>query len=95
MNEVNTLSNLQHPNLCKLLGFYARDGCESEPRMLVYERLINGSLDCLLFGKSDGPSIDWNARMKIAICVAQGLTFLHEEGPLQVIIINILFECSV
>nr|WIL59855.1 nodulation protein [Melilotus officinalis] len=83
MNEVNTLANLQHPNLCKLLGFYASNGSESEPRMLVYERLCNGSLDRLLFGRSDGPSIDWNARMKIAICAAQGLTFLHEEGPLQ------------
>ncbi|GAU30822.1 hypothetical protein TSUD_267420 [Trifolium subterraneum] len=81
MNEVNTLANLQHPNLCKLLGFYASDS--SEPRMLVYERLSNGSLDRLLFGRSDGPSIDWNTRIKIAICAAQALTFLHEEGPLQ------------
>ncbi|XP_027335483.1 probable serine/threonine-protein kinase PBL18 [Abrus precatorius] len=81
INEVNTLASLQHANLCKLLGFHARDG--SEPRMLVYERLYHGSLDRLLFGRSDGPSIDWNTRMKIAICAAQGLTFLHEEGPFQ------------
>ena len=53
--------------------------------MLVYERLYHGSLDRLLYGRSDGPSIDWNTRMKIAICAAQGLTFLHEEGPFQVI----------
>jgi serine/threonine protein kinase len=91
MNEVNTLANLQHPNLCKLLGFYASDS--SEPRMLVYERLSNGSLDRLLFGKSAGPSIDWNTRIKIAICAAQALTFLHEEGPLQVI--NNIFVCGV
>ncbi|KAG5042184.1 hypothetical protein JHK87_006099 [Glycine soja] len=81
INDVNTLSSLQHPNLCKLLGFHARDG--SEPRMLVYERLCHGSLDRQLFGRSDSPSIDWNSRMKIAICAAQGLTFLHEEGPFQ------------
>ncbi|KAK7287095.1 hypothetical protein RIF29_00130 [Crotalaria pallida] len=79
MNEVNTLASLQHPNLCKLLGFHARD----EQRMLVYERLYHGSLDRLLYGRSDGPSIDWNTRMKIAMCAAQGLTFLHEEGPFQ------------
>ncbi|KAG6596308.1 Serine/threonine-protein kinase PCRK1, partial [Cucurbita argyrosperma subsp. sororia] len=81
VNEVNTLASLQHPNLCKLLGFHARDG--SEQRLLVYERLFHGSLDRLLYSRSDGPLIDWNSRMKIALCAAQGLTFLHEEGPFQ------------
>jgi serine/threonine protein kinase len=82
INEVNTLASLQHPNLCKLLGYNARDG--SDQRMLVYERLYHGSLDRLLYGRSDGPPIDWNTRMKIALCAAQGLAFLHEEGPFQV-----------
>ncbi|GAV67294.1 Pkinase_Tyr domain-containing protein [Cephalotus follicularis] len=81
VNEVNTLASLQHPNLCKLLGYHARDG--SEQRMLVYERLFHGSLDRLLYGRSDGPPLDWNTRMKIALCAGQGLTYLHEEGPFQ------------
>lgn len=82
VSEVNTLASLQHPYLCKLIGFHAREG--SDKRMLVYGRLFHGSLDRLLYGRSDGPPIDWNARMKIALCAAQGLTFLHEEGPFQV-----------
>ncbi|KAJ4979527.1 hypothetical protein NE237_010307 [Protea cynaroides] len=81
LHEVNTLASLQHPQLCKLIGFHARDG--SEQRMLVYERLFHGSLDKLLYGRFDGPTIDWNARMKVALCAAQGLAFLHEEGPFQ------------
>ncbi|KAJ6844478.1 putative serine/threonine-protein kinase PBL1 [Iris pallida] len=81
VNEVNTIASLQHPQLCKLLGFHAREG--SDQRMLVYERLFHGSLDRLLFGRSDGPSIDWSARVKVALCAAQGLAFLHEEGPFQ------------
>ncbi|XP_010922742.1 probable serine/threonine-protein kinase PBL1 [Elaeis guineensis] len=81
LNEVNTLATLQHPQLCKLLGFHAREG--SDERMLVYERLYYGSLDRLLYGRSDGPSIDWSTRMKVALCAAQGLAFLHEEGPFQ------------
>ncbi|KAK4748181.1 hypothetical protein SAY87_014767 [Trapa incisa] len=81
INDVYTLASLQHPNLCKLLGFHAREG--SEQRALVYERLHHGSLDRLLYGRSDGPPIDWNTRIKIALCAAQGLTFLHEEGPFQ------------
>ncbi|KAJ0244288.1 hypothetical protein HA466_0189480 [Hirschfeldia incana] len=80
-NEVNTLASLQHQNLCKLLGYHAREG--SDTRMLVYERLSLGSLDRLLHGRSNGPPLDWNTRMKIALCAAQGLTFLHEEGPFQ------------
>ncbi|KAJ8753918.1 hypothetical protein K2173_000172 [Erythroxylum novogranatense] len=80
-SEANTLASMRHPNLCKLLGYYARD--RSELRMLVYERLYHGSLDRLLYGRSDGPPIDWNTRMKIALGAAQGLTFLHEEGPFQ------------
>ncbi|KAL6953986.1 hypothetical protein U1Q18_010272 [Sarracenia purpurea var. burkii] len=52
VNEVNTLASLQHPNLCKLIGFHAREG--SEQRIL-----------------------------KVALCAAQGLTFLHEEGLFQ------------
>ncbi|PRQ42702.1 putative protein kinase RLK-Pelle-RLCK-II family [Rosa chinensis] len=81
VNEVNTVASLQHPNLCKLLGFHAREG--SEQKMLVYERLFHGSLDRFLYGRSDKPPIDWNTRTKIALCAAQGLTFLHEEGPFQ------------
>ncbi|KAK1270604.1 putative receptor-like protein kinase [Acorus gramineus] len=81
INEVNTIASLQHPQLCKLLGFHARDG--SPQRMLVYERLYHGSLDRLLYGRADGPPIDWGTRMKVALCAAQGLAFLHEEGPFQ------------
>ncbi|XP_022966270.1 probable serine/threonine-protein kinase PBL1 [Cucurbita maxima] len=81
VSEVNTLASLQHPNICKLLGFHTHEG--SGQRMLVYERLFHGSLDRLLYGRSDGPPIDWITRMKIALCAAQGLTFLHEEGPFQ------------
>ncbi|KAJ6804886.1 putative serine/threonine-protein kinase PBL1 [Iris pallida] len=81
VNEVNTIASLQHPQLCKLLGFHAREG--SDQRMLVYERLFHGSLDKLLYGRSDGPLIDWSARVKVALCAVQGLAFLHEEGPFQ------------
>ncbi|XP_008788535.2 probable serine/threonine-protein kinase PBL1 [Phoenix dactylifera] len=81
LNEMNTLATLQHPQLCKLLGFHVREG--SDERMLVYERLYYGSLDRMLYGRSDGPCIDWSTRMKVALCAAQGLAFLHEEGPFQ------------
>ncbi|XP_068643410.1 probable serine/threonine-protein kinase PBL1 [Aristolochia californica] len=81
VNDINALASLQHPQLCKLIGYHAREG--SDQRMLVYDRLFNGSLDQLLYGRSDGLPIDWYARTKLALCAAQGLAFLHEEGPFQ------------
>ncbi|PKU78075.1 probable serine/threonine-protein kinase PBL1 [Dendrobium catenatum] len=81
INAVNTIASLQHPQLCKLLGFHAREG--SDQRILVYERLYHGSLDRLLYARSDGPAIDWSARIKLALSAARGLAFLHEEGPFQ------------
>ncbi|XP_074302935.1 putative serine/threonine-protein kinase PBL18 isoform X2 [Silene latifolia] len=81
VNEAKSLASLQHPKLCKLLGYHAREG--SEQRFLIYERLHHGSLDRLLYGRSSGPPIDWSRRVKVALCAAQALTFLHEEGPFQ------------
>lgn len=81
VNDINKIALLQHSNLTKLIGFHARENvCE---RMLVYERLPKGSLDRLLYGRADGPPIDWSTRMKIALGAAQGLAYLHEEGPFQ------------
>ncbi|CAL9754414.1 unnamed protein product [Musa acuminata subsp. burmannicoides] len=81
LNEVNVLASLQHPYLCKLLGFHAQEG--SDERMLIYERLYHGSINRLLHGGLDGRSMDWPTRMKVALCAAKGLAFLHEEGPFQ------------
>ena len=92
MNDANTLASLQHPNLCKLLGYHAREG--SDQRILVYERLHHGCLDRLLFGRS-GPPIDWNTRVKVALCAAQGLTFLHEQGPFQVLATLHFWQCLI
>lgn len=81
VNDINKIALLQHSNLTKLMGFHARENaCE---RMLVYEKLPKGSLDRLLYGPADGPPIDWSTRMRIALGAAQGLAYLHEEGPFQ------------
>uniref|UniRef100_A0A0D6R6V2 Protein kinase domain-containing protein n=1 Tax=Araucaria cunninghamii TaxID=56994 RepID=A0A0D6R6V2_ARACU len=84
LTEVNTMASLHHPHLCKLMGFHAR---ETGDRMLVYERLPRGSLDRLLYmnyyGIGLSQPIMWCTRMKIALGAAQGLAYLHEEGPFQ------------
>ncbi|XXG46269.1 hypothetical protein AAC387_Pa02g1154 [Persea americana] len=76
--EVAAIGQTHHKNLARLLGF-----CNEGPhRLLVYEFMSSGSLAGFLFG-SMRP--DWNQRMQIALGVARGLVYLHEECSKQVI----------
>ncbi|KDO72905.1 hypothetical protein CISIN_1g018785mg [Citrus sinensis] len=70
--EVIYLGQLRHENLVKLIGYCS----ESDNRLLVYEFMPKGSLENHLFRKGVQP-ISWPTRVKIAIDVARGLSFLH------------------
>ncbi|XP_039776495.1 G-type lectin S-receptor-like serine/threonine-protein kinase At2g19130 [Panicum virgatum] len=73
--EVSSIGLIQHINLVKLIGFC----CESDKRLLVYEHMLNGSLEAHLFNNSsDGIVLDWSTRCQIATGVARGLSYLHE-----------------
>ncbi|KAJ4959299.1 hypothetical protein NE237_026410 [Protea cynaroides] len=77
--EVIFLGQLKHPNLVKLIGYC----CEDEHRLLVYEYMVRGSLESLLFrNRYTASCLPWATRMKIALGAAEGLLFLHEaEKP--------------
>lgn len=81
--DVSAIARLHGPHLCKLVGFCAEEG--SPERILVYEKLHKGSLDNLLFGASDFPTLDWPSRVKIAYGAAHGLTNLHDKCSEQVL----------
>ncbi|NP_001354705.1 G-type lectin S-receptor-like serine/threonine-protein kinase At2g19130 [Zea mays] len=80
--EVSSIGLIQHINLVKLVGFC----CESDKRLLVYEHMVNGSLDVHLFNSNGGGGggkdgvvvLDWSTRYQIAVGVARGLAYLHE-----------------
>ncbi|KAA8544493.1 hypothetical protein F0562_022467 [Nyssa sinensis] len=72
ITELNYLGQLHHENLVKLIGYCS----ESEQRLLVYEFMPKGSLENHLFRKGVEP-IPWVTRMRIAVDVARGLSFLH------------------
>ncbi|KAG4950369.1 hypothetical protein AAZX31_15G234600 [Glycine max] len=78
-NELNAIGLTHHKNLVRILGF-----CETEEkRLLVYEYMSNGTLASLLFNILEKPS--WELRLQIAIGVARGLLYLHEECSTQII----------
>ncbi|XP_037421048.1 G-type lectin S-receptor-like serine/threonine-protein kinase At2g19130 [Triticum dicoccoides] len=74
--EVSSIGLIQHINLVKLIGFC----CEGDHRLLVYEYMLNGSLDGHLFKTSNGnvAVLNWNIRYQIALGVARGLSYLHQ-----------------
>ncbi|KAK3445984.1 hypothetical protein EUGRSUZ_A01752 [Eucalyptus grandis] len=73
--EVRTIGNIQHVNLVWLRGFCS----EGDKRLLVYDFMPNGSLDYHLFHKKDSKTLDWKMRYQIALGIARGLAYLHEE----------------
>uniref|UniRef100_A0A0D9Y5C8 non-specific serine/threonine protein kinase n=1 Tax=Oryza glumipatula TaxID=40148 RepID=A0A0D9Y5C8_9ORYZ len=73
-SEVQTIGMIQHINLVRLLGFCA----EGSKRLLVYEYLVNGSLNSHLFSNYS-VKLTWNLRYCIAHGIAKGLAYLHEE----------------
>ncbi|PWZ26050.1 Leucine-rich repeat receptor-like protein kinase TDR [Zea mays] len=76
--EVEVLGHLRHRNIVRLLG-WCTDG---EATLLLYEYMPNGSLDELLHGavcRGKQAGLDWDARHRIAVGVAQGMSYLHHD----------------
>ncbi|KAI8545729.1 hypothetical protein RHMOL_Rhmol07G0061000 [Rhododendron molle] len=76
--EAIAIAKTHHKNLVRLLGF-----CDEGPhRLLVYEYMSNGTLASFVFGISKP---DWNNRIQMAVGIARGLMYLHEECSTQII----------
>uniref|UniRef100_A0A9I9CEU1 Receptor-like serine/threonine-protein kinase n=1 Tax=Cucumis melo TaxID=3656 RepID=A0A9I9CEU1_CUCME len=80
-NEVLLISQLQHRNLVKLLGFCIHQ----EETLLVYEYMQNKSLDYFLFDNQRRSLLNWQKRLDIIIGIARGLLYLHRDSRLRII----------
>uniref|UniRef100_A0A0E0RBW3 Protein kinase domain-containing protein n=1 Tax=Oryza rufipogon TaxID=4529 RepID=A0A0E0RBW3_ORYRU len=92
-NEICFLGKLQHINVVKLLG-YCIQGTE---RILVYEYMLNRSVDTFIFGIITSPQIwikgartrrlhlDWSTRSRIIHGIAEGLLYLHKHCGLHIV----------
>ncbi|KAL4571245.1 hypothetical protein LXL04_018000 [Taraxacum kok-saghyz] len=81
MAEVSTMGRTHHFNLVRLYGFCF----ESNLQALVYEYMVNGSLDNHLFKASEGPVIGFEKLHEIALGTARGISYLHEECPQRIV----------
>ncbi|TKY54860.1 G-type lectin S-receptor serine/threonine-protein kinase RLK1 [Spatholobus suberectus] len=81
--EITAIARTHHRNLVKLIGFCI-DGSR---KLLVYEYVGNGSFANLLF--NDEKHISWGDRLKMALDVARGVLYLHEECEVRIIHCNI------
>ncbi|WVZ94616.1 hypothetical protein U9M48_040486 [Paspalum notatum var. saurae] len=76
VTELTSISDIIHENLITLVGCCA----EGSHRILVYNYLDNNSLSYTLLGSGrSNIRFNWRARVKIAVGVARGLAYLHEE----------------
>ncbi|CAM6108539.1 unnamed protein product [Calypogeia fissa] len=87
LTEVSTLSQLEHPNLVKLLGY-----CKYSlgKYHVIYEWIPGGSLSKALFGrKPTQAALPWSKRFSVLGSVARALQHLHENGEKPIVHRNV------
>eukprot|EP00253_Pinus_taeda_P030935 PITA_30935 len=72
--EVATIGRTYHVNLVRLLGYCSK----GSKRALVYEYMVNGSLEKYIHGDHQD-KLDWKQLYSIALGTARGILYLHED----------------
>ncbi|XP_047310009.1 receptor-like protein kinase FERONIA [Impatiens glandulifera] len=77
--NLEAIGLMDHENLVKLKAYYYSKG----EQLLVYDYFSTGSLFMHLHGKhgSGKVTLNWKTRIGIARGVAQGIAYIHEQGP--------------
>ncbi|KAH0744863.1 hypothetical protein KY290_032856 [Solanum tuberosum] len=85
LTEVKAVGGIHHINLVKLIGFCA----EKSHRLLIYEYMVNGSLDRWITHENQENGLTWNTRQRIISDIAKGLAYLHEDCSHKIIHLDI------
>eukprot|EP00268_Persea_americana_P010741 TRINITY_DN14382_c0_g1_i5.p1 TRINITY_DN14382_c0_g1~~TRINITY_DN14382_c0_g1_i5.p1 ORF type:complete len:635 (-),score=103.56 TRINITY_DN14382_c0_g1_i5:1063-2967(-) len=73
--EVEILTSLKHKHITHLIGVCV----ENSDLISIYKFLSRGSLEENLHGKGHKTVLPWDVRFKVAVGVAEALTFLHSS----------------
>ncbi|KAL1203165.1 putative L-type lectin-domain containing receptor kinase VII.2 [Cardamine amara subsp. amara] len=78
--EVSSLGRLRHKNIVGLRGWSKKGG---ESLILIYEYMVNGSVDKRIFDCDE--ILNWEERMRVIRDVALGMLYLHEGWESKVL----------
>jgi serine/threonine protein kinase len=89
--EIWRVSTVRHKNIVSVLGYSVQDNSP----LLMVTPLHSSLFKCLYEGEN--PWLNWQARLKIAVGVAEGLAYLHDGAPERLVHCdikpgNILFD---
>ncbi|KAH9329563.1 hypothetical protein KI387_001671, partial [Taxus chinensis] len=74
MNEVATVGRIHHLHLVRLMGYCF----QGSKRALVYEYMVNGSLEKYIHGDNK-KVLNWKQLYTIAVGTARGIAYLHDD----------------
>ncbi|KAL0299739.1 UNVERIFIED_CONTAM: Leucine-rich repeat receptor-like protein kinase PEPR2 [Sesamum radiatum] len=80
-SEMRTLSLVRHRNVLRMGGYSIRDGYG----FIVTEYMPEGTLYYLLHQRRPQVALNWETRYRIALGIAQGLSYLHHDCVPQII----------
>ncbi|WJX77459.1 hypothetical protein P8452_60767 [Trifolium repens] len=80
VNEVVTLSQINHRNIVKLIGCCL----ETETPLLVYEYIPNETLFQHIHRKDHDSTLSWESRLRIACEVAGAVAYMHFSASIPI-----------
>lgn len=78
LTELGIIAHVDHPNAAKLIGFGVEGGL-----YLILQYATKGSVETRLQGSWE--DWGWKTRYKVAVGVAEGLSYLHQSCPRRII----------
>ena len=88
INKVVVLSQINHRNAVKLLGCCL----ETSVHLLVYEFVPNGTLFVYIHNESKLSTLSWEISLRIAIEMAEALSYLHFAASTPIIHKDVKFS---